>query len=818
MLYPQPQSSLYYQEKQRIIYRNTNAREPISLLQRSKYKPKNLLHPYRISKDRHANDTNTSEKGMINKIMSMESADHEVEFYMTKKPTTTVRRYHSSQMADGDKKNKIILENALDEFQQQRFTNDQKHIINMIHKDIIRPVPCKPIINDQLKTSSELKSFKNPMSHLHSSQICQSILPLNRTSTWRKLQANITPSHYNRIQEFQRDRQQQYHASSTIHPIMLPPLHKRSEIDSSEASKFISNITDSYVSYTSLSIDSPTNLSDSSTDHRIIQSIDVDHKIVDNDDNSNTMNPITNSLETAHQLEIYPIENIVVENKKNFLNQAITNSPSTCSNNDLKDDSSIIKSVQMSPNASSLHETENIEELQTFIEILSPSQVPSIFLNDILSSFFPTISTQLTSTSSNNNLLDFHSHHYINDDIGETPYVLFDNTGNMTEILSIDPLPPLSSSSFVKSKLVAENHQPKKVHSLFESIEELCILIRTLLQHELTRQKITPLQATIASQLAILLTYLAIPNNEKIISGLMTKNTIERMISTDENDFSPQLSTVETQTDIEWTIQLNDQKVFESPSHMHFHSEPIHNIVEFSMHEPSSSEIKQEEIIDTPLSSQKVTSHTDLTSTSISFHLPGRRPNHAFSDTFIYHIHQRQQYSSSYHQLISFSETTINSLMHPFHHHWTTKEETKHLFKRIGQKLQHYIELDSSNTCLEASTEFTPDFVLTTINNSKYDDDDDDQTEQFGIDTEKQDYQTDTISLVTNEQKEKTDTLTFNSTEKDNYDSLDLDIEQDNEEHLLFTSIGIHQSNQCSNNEPNIEENSIPKSSVIEIN
>ncbi|CAF4675746.1 unnamed protein product [Rotaria sp. Silwood1] len=835
MSYPQPQASLYYQQKKKTIDRNRNALESISLSQRSKCKPKNLLHPYRTSKDRYENTANISQERKINKIMSIESVDHEVEYYMVKKPTTITKLDYSSQMADGDKKNEIILDNSFDEFQQQRFTNDQEHIIDMMHKDIIRPIPCKPTVNDRLKTSPNLKLFKNSISHLSSSQFCQSTLPLNRTSTWRKLQANITPSHYYRIQEFQQDRQQHYHSSPTIHPVMLPPLHKRSEIHSSEESKVISNITDTYVSYTSLSIDFSTNSSNTNTDSRIIQSIDVDQKILDNDDNSNTTNPITNSLETAHQLEIYSIENTAIENNKNFLNQTIANSPSTFSNNDLKDDSSTNISVQIAPNATSLHETENIEEHQTFIEILSPPQVPSIFLNDILSSLFPTISTQLTSTSSNNNLLGLHSHHYIHDDINEIPYILFDNIGNMTEILSIDEIPPLSlsSSSFVGSNHVTEIHQPKKVHSLFESIEELCVLIRTLLQHELTGQKITSLQATIASQLAILLTYLAIPNNDKIISELMPKNTIERMISTDENDFSLQLSTVETQTDIEWTIQLNDQKVFESSNHLHFHTEPIHNVVEFSIHEASSFDIKQEDIINTSLSSQKVISHTDLISQSISFHLSDRRPNHAFSDTFIYHIYHRQQHSFSCHRLISFSETTINSFMHRFDHHWITKEETKHLFKRIGQKLQHYIELDSSNTCLEASTEFTPDFLLTTINNSKYDDNDD-QTEQFGIDTEKQDYQTDTISIITNEQQEKLDTLTFNSTEKDNYDSLDLDIEPgrekivkflifkkhilDNEDHLLFSSIGIHQSKQYLNNEPNIEEDSIPKSSVININ
>jgi hypothetical protein len=108
-------------------------------------------------------------------------------------------------------------------------------------------------------------------------------------------------------------------------------------------------------------------------------------------------------------------------------------------------------------------------------------------------------------------------------------------------------------------------------------------------------------------------------------------------------------------------------------------------------------------------------------------------------------------------------------------HRWSTKEKTKYLLKHIGEKFQHFIELESSNTCLEASTEFTPDFLLKIINTSKYEDDD--QTEQFGIDTEKQDYHTDTISLIINKNQDKIDTLTFNSTEKENYDSLELDIE-----------------------------------------
>lgn len=94
---------------------------------------------------------------------------------------------------------------------------------------------------------------------------------------------------------------------------------------------------------------------------------------------------------------------------------------------------------------------------------------------------------------------------------------------------------------------------------------------------------------------------------------------------------------------------------------------------------------------------------------------------------------------------------------------------------RLGQKFQRYIELESSNTCFEASTEFTPDFLVTTMNNSKYDEDA--QTEQFGIDTKKAGCQTDTISLIIDKKQEEIDTLAFNSTEKENCDSLELDVE-----------------------------------------
>ena len=165
----------------------------------------------------------------------------------------------------------------------------------------------------------------------------------------------------------------------------------------------------------------------------------------------------------------------------------------------------------------------------------------------------------------------------------------------MTELFIIGPPPPLPSS-FIESNFILENHPSKKIHSFSESIEELCRLIRKLLQHELIEQKATHLQATITNQLAILLTYLAIPNNEKIISELMSKNTSERMTLTDDNDFSPRkplMLTTETQTDIEWIPELNNQ------------------ISKTVLMPP-----KQGEITNIPLTSKKVTSQTELMSTS----------------------------------------------------------------------------------------------------------------------------------------------------------------------------------------------------------
>ena len=104
--------------------------------------------------------------------------------------------------------------------------------------------------------------------------------------------------------------------------------------------------------------------------------------------------------------------------------------------------------------------------------------------------------------------------------------------------------------------------------------------------------------------------------------------------------------------------------------------------------------------------------------------------------------------------------------------------------RRISKRFQYLIELQSSNTCLEGSTEFTPDFLLTAMTNSKFDDDD--HTEQFGIETDQQRYLLDTISSRVDDPQDKLETLTFDSIDGESDDSLDLlPIKStENEEHL----------------------------------
>ncbi len=161
---------------------------------------------------------------------------------------------------------------------------------------------------------------------------------------------------------------------------------------------------------------------------------------------------------------------------------------------------------------------------------------------------------------------------------------------SIDEIERIEEIQPVIEFLLVGQSpdFIPERRQSSK---LFESIEELCLLIRKLLQYELTEQKITSLQATIANQLAILLTYLAVPNRQTIISDLKVVNTMEKMTSTEEDNVSlqkPLVSTIATQTDL--LVDLKAQQ--------------------------SSSENKQETTIDIRPLSQKETSHTDLISTS----------------------------------------------------------------------------------------------------------------------------------------------------------------------------------------------------------
>lgn len=299
---------------------------------------------------------------------------------------------------------------------------------------------------------------------------------------------------------------------------------------------------------------------------------------------------------------------------------------------------------------------------------------------------------------------------------------------NIEEIQPLIEVTPSILLNDIFSSFFPTISPSRKFCSLSESIDELCVLIRQLLHYELTEQKVTPLQATIASRLAVLLTYLRESDHQK-------KNSTEKMTSTEEeNDVvvKPLLTTIGTQTD--W--EENDSIIIPVRK-----KSPMNSI-----------DVHQTEL--TELISNSGT-------LSMSVYLPGRRLNRALSDTYIYRI---QQSSSSHHRLNSFSETTIHSFV-----------RRSHLLKRLGRKFQQFIELESSNTCFEASTEFTPDFLVTTMNTSKYDEDD--QTEQFGIETKSRDCRTDTMSVIIDKNHEEMDTLAFNSTEKENCDSLELDIE-----------------------------------------
>ena len=128
------------------------------------------------------------------------------------------------------------------------------------------------------------------------------------------------------------------------------------------------------------------------------------------------------------------------------------------------------------------------------------------------------------------------------------------------------------------------------------------------------------------------------------------------------------------------------------------------------------------------------------------------------------------------------------------------KNELEGPNRRSAKRFQYLIELQSSNTCLEGSTEFTPDFLLTAMTNSKLDDED--HTEQFGIETDQQRYFLDTISSRIDDQQDKLETLTFDSIDDgESEDSLDpLPIQSvGNEEHLSVWQLpsSARQTNSC---------------------
>ena len=302
--YLQPRLSVGNQQKKKRNFRNTNALERTLSVRLSKYKPKNFLDPRKRSKKHDANEMHTSRRRMINKIMSIDSSNHQVELYLKKELAKSTRHYHPSEMADGDK----------------------KHTIDRMHDDIIRLVPYKPTRNNRSEYSSVsvtkeellvafrvsfsyLKALKNPVSHRSSARIDQSLLPLNRISTWRKLQANITASHYDHIQHFQHERQEEDQRSplSAPCPVMLSPSIKQSEIETSQGT----NVT-------SVSSNSITARTDPHSNHRITRSINVDQLISDdNDGDSNRTISMINSLKNSHQSEASK-ESTTVENEGNI--------------------------------------------------------------------------------------------------------------------------------------------------------------------------------------------------------------------------------------------------------------------------------------------------------------------------------------------------------------------------------------------------------------------------------------------------------------------------------------------------------------------
>lgn len=252
------------------------------------------------------------------------------------------------------------------------------------------------------------------------------------------------------------------------------------------------------------------------------------------------------------------------------------------------------------------------------------------------------------------------------------------------------PLPPTNTQLYL-----VQSHQPQLTSNDAPSIEELCSLIRTLLSRQLTEAKLHSVEAMITAQLAMLLTYLASPNHNRIVTDALKKQTTDRATCTDEVQPLSTM-TVATQTDQECMSQCTPHVV------------------------PSHSDVKSASGRRIDLLSNRL--HRFL---AVTLHLPGRRLHRSLSDAVLSRPHRS---AASNHRIFSLSET----LLHRYPRSFVAKGGQQRLLRCIGQKLQRYVELESSNTCLEASTEFTPDFVLTATNNSKYENDD--QTEQFGLD------------------------------------------------------------------------------------
>lgn len=229
------------------------------------------------------------------------------------------------------------------------------------------------------------------------------------------------------------------------------------------------------------------------------------------------------------------------------------------------------------------------------------------------------MSPQMPRTASDSSKVDI-SH-------STSPSSLFSDIEEFRPMLDL-----VSPSTFFHPSIVIIEEMPEEHRSnlsLPQSIEELCSLIRALLERDLTEENINVLQIEMIRRLAILLTYLAVPGDQP-------RETMERMTSIDAGDFP-----LETQTDIE----------------------------------------------------EKTT--------SVTLHLPGRRSLYALSDTWIDHLRHQRRYASSSPRLASRSEPMIGSL--PFddqRRRWTP------------ERFPCLIELASSNTCLEASSEFLPDFFI----------------------------------------------------------------------------------------------------------